>query len=199
MIFMAVGNGGYPGEGVDVDGNPNTCAPQNDCEDGVNNQLSGLFGLMEQFVSANGELITAVAAGDLNLVLEWGSFKGGDVAFDLAVHPAIPDLPMEDCNWQLEKCNFTIQAGSLDPETCEPLVVFRNAVLSNGMITAGGQDSIFIFGVPLSDSADLKLVMRAARLSGNVINGADGPFIVGGLIGGAVRHDDIIATIEQIP
>lgn len=199
MIFVAVGKGGHPGEGVDVDGNPDTCAPQNDCEGGVNNQLSGLFGMMEKFVSANGELTSAIATGDLNLVLEWGNYKGPDIAFDLAVHPATPDLPREECNWQLEQCVFTVQDSTFDPETCEPVVLFKNAVLANGAITAGGPESIFILPVPLSASAELNLIMRAVKIHGSVISGADGPYIVGGLIGGAVRYDDIIAAIQQIP
>lgn len=199
MIFVAVGNGGHPGEGVDVDGNPDTCAPQHDCEAGVNNQLSGLFGVVEKFVNANGELTSAVADGDLNLVLEWRGFKGESVAFNLLVHPATPDLPLENCDWQLESCGFTILEESLDPATCAPLVHFKNAALADGTITAGGPDSIFILRVPLSDSADLKLLLRAARLRGSVIYGAEGPYIVGGVIGGAVRREDMVAAIEQIP
>jgi hypothetical protein len=199
MIFLAVGDGGHPGEGVDVDGDPDTCAPLHDCEAGLNNQLSGLFGVVEDYVSANGELTSALSSGDLNLVLEWGSFKGEDVAFDLTFHPAVPDLPKESCDWQLESCDFSILEESLDPETCLPLVVFHNAVISDGKLTAGETDNIFIFQIPLSDSAQLELVMRVARLEGTVISGADGRYIVGGLIGGAIRRDDIVAAIQQIP
>ncbi len=199
MIFLAVGKGGHPGEGIDVDGDPDTCAPQNDCESGVNNQLSGLFGVVEGFVNANGELTSAVSEGDLNLILEWRDFKGEEVAFDIIVHPAMADLPKENCDWQLESCDFTILPESLDGETCAPHVFFHNAVIQDGRLTAGGPDSIFILRLPLSTSAALELTIQIARIEGNIIYGSDGPYLVGGLLSGAIRRDDIVEAIEQIP
>lgn len=196
---LSVGVGGYPGEALDVDENPGTCAPPTKCEAGLNNQLSGTMVLLENAVDVAGELQGALAGGELNLVLEWREYVGENMAFELRVHPGIPAEPVEKCDGQTETCSYVIAEETLGPGTCIPLVVFLEAQVAGGVLDAGGKDSIFVFRLPLSTSATLLLTARMARITGVVSQEVDGLSISDGLIGGAIRKDELIAALSLIP
>lgn len=65
---LAVGENGQPGSGLDVDGKPGTCAPEDDCSAGIDNGFAGVSILANQFITdalGSGELVVVlVAPGD---------------------------------------------------------------------------------------------------------------------------------------
>ena len=69
---LILGKSGHPGEGLDIDENPDTCAPVEDCSAGIDNQLSSLAAV------AQPGLDEAIIQGTLNLVLEYEELLDGD-------------------------------------------------------------------------------------------------------------------------
>ncbi len=199
ITALAVGQGGHPGQALDIDANPTTCTPPTNCEGGLNNQLSGTLTLLANAVDVDDELSAALAEGDLNVLLEWRGYAGDDQPFELRVHPGIATEIMEKCNGKSQTCAYLIAEETLDPGKCEPFVTFPDAMVANGRLAAGGPDALFVFRLPLSSSATLLLTARMARIEGEITQDAEGTFISDGLIGGAIRKQEFIDAVDLIP
>jgi hypothetical protein len=87
VTAIRVGKSGRPPEGLDVDGNPRTCAPRNDCEAGIDNGFAGVSSAVSLFYDpsiADGSLrlgveLSDTGCGELRLVYLDDS-EGFDVA-----------------------------------------------------------------------------------------------------------------------
>lgn len=194
VATLALGNGGHDGHGLDVDGDPATCAPVDDCDSGIDNQLGALGAIV------NGSLVESLDAGVIMLVLEYEGYAaaGPGNPFNLKMYTARIDPDDEDCDWQTEECIYNIRADSYD-ENCNPLMTFDNAVIaSDGAFTAGGPDGKFILSVPL-----FGLTVQVPVYKARIIGQADvkGGVVLGmeGLIAGAVPKSELLGAVEVIP
>ena len=107
LTSLALGKGGAPGEGLDVDGNPKTCAPASNCSAGIDNSLGALAGV------ANTPLAKAVESGSLVLVFEYKDFKQGPI--QLALYQAGLDPSNATCNGQTQTCVWQVAMSMVDP------------------------------------------------------------------------------------
>jgi len=195
---MAIGAGGHPGEALDVDGDPDTCAPEDDCEQGLNNQLSGLLGQLATFVDANAELAAALEEGKLVLLAEMVDYKGEGTPFVLNMYLGDPSVPKEECDFQTEVCDYLVDPGSFDLVDCSPFITFTSAVVNDGVLTAGGPESLFSLAIPISDELLLTVTANMAQIQGTFVDGSP-PTITEGLVGGAIRKDKLIESVEAVP
>lgn len=199
VVTLAFGKGGLAGEALDIDDNPETCSPVGQCEGGLNNQLSGLVGQMEQFVDSGSELEKALDEGELVLLLEPVSPALDGSTFVLNLLLGETTATKEECDWQTDACAYLVIPDSLAPGTCAPRFHFDNTTIVDGQLRAGGPDAEFAMVVPLSDSFRLEIVVHMARIEGTVVGTDEIEGIVGGIVGGAVRKSSLLEAIDSIP
>ena len=196
---LEMGGGGNPGEALDIDNDPDTCAPADTCQGGLNNQMSGLVGQLAQFVDTDTELATALNEGQIILLLESVGLTTDGSSFGLNGYLGQADQSKEECDFQTEKCEYTILSDSIDPLTCLPLAAFDNARITDGKLTAGGPEMVFVVSLPVSDTVQLKLTALMAQIAGDVLFVSNEMFIQNGIIGGAIRKDSLMEAVDQIP
>lgn len=194
VATLQLGNGGHAGEGLDVDGNAASCAPADDCEDGIDNQLGTLGALV------NASLVDSLDSGVIMLVLEFEGFAQAGLGepFTLKMYTARIDPTDEGCDWQKEECIYNVRADSFDDQ-CQPLMTFANTTIApDGSMLAGGPDSKFILSVPLF-GLTVKVPVYAARIEATTKT--ENGIVVGveGLIAGAVPKSELLGAVEVIP
>lgn len=194
VATLQLGNGGYPGEGLNIDGDASTCAPADDCGEGVDNQL-GMLGAL-----VNGSLVDSLDTGVITLVLEFEGFAATAAGepFTMKMYTARIDPSDEGCDWQTEECIYNVRADSFDDQ-CNPLMTFANATIdADGNMLAGGPDSTFILSVPLF-GLTVKVPVYAARIEGKAMSDAGLITGIDGLIAGAVPKKELLGAVEVIP
>jgi hypothetical protein len=196
---MAIGKGGHPGEALDVDGDPDTCAPADDCEGGLNNQLSGLLGQLAQFVDADAEIAKALDEGSLIMLAENKNMKTDCTEFEMNMFIGEALAEKTVCDFQTALCEFCYKPESLVVDTCKPLIAFPNAKVCDGKLTAGGPEQKFAVSVPISDGVMLTIVANMASMVGDVTGADDAMKIENGIIGAAVRKDAIMEAVDKLP
>jgi len=197
LNYLAIGVGGHAGEALDVDGDPTTCAPDGDCEDGLNNQLSGLLGQLEAFVNVQEELDKALAGGDVLLLAEMVEPKEDGTEFTLNMYLGKNVKPVEECDYQTAACEYYAGKDSFNAVSCKPIIFFENAVLNAGKLHAGGPDDLFSVSIPIQDGVVITVTANMAQVIGDVT--LSPVAIDNGLIGGAVRKDKIMEAVDMLP
>ncbi|MSP92189.1 MAG: hypothetical protein EXR79_10375 [Myxococcales bacterium] len=186
---VLIGSGGKPGEGLDVDENPATCAP-GDCSAGIDNALSALGSF------ANPQLDKAVQSGSLALVLELKEFKQGPI--NLALYSAKLDPKNATCKFMTESCAWRVDPKMLDPVSCKALVGLPGTLVGT-QLKAGGKSTSFPFSIPLQGGAALKVTIYAARVHATVTL-ADGKMTaLDGVLAGAVPKTELVAALDALP
>ena len=199
IAAMTIGKGGHPGEALDVDDNPETCAPADDCEQGLNNQLSGLLSQLEAFVDADAEIAVALEEGSIVLLMEFVSMSNSGSPFTINL---LTGSPVEDrgiCDYQADKCDYLVDVSSFDPVFCDPVISFDNATISDGKLWAGGADYVFVVPVPIQEGFLLVVEAHMAKLSAVVSGSGDTMKLTDGLLGGAVRKDKLMEAVDLLP
>jgi hypothetical protein len=190
LNFIALGDGGKPGEGIDLDQDPATCAPiTQPCSGGINNSLGALAAF------ANSPLADAVTDGDVMLLLEVREKTANTLL--LAAYQGELDPSNPDCDFQSQSCVYLASSLTIDPKTCAPLVALPGTITGN-KIVAGGENSIFPFNLPLG-GASLQITLFGVRFegTGTIVNGK--LTAVEGVLGGAVPKAALSAAIDQLP
>ena len=186
---VLIGSGGKPGEGLDVDENPATCAPGG-CSAGIDNALSALGSF------ANPQLDKAVQSGSLALVLELKDFKQGPVT--LALYSAKLDPKNATCKFLAETCAWKVDPKMLDAVTCKPLVGLAGTLLGT-QLKAGGKGTSFPFSIPLQGGAALKVTIYAARVHATVTLTNGKVTALDGVLAGAVPKSELVAALDALP
>jgi len=192
LTALQFGPDGQPGSGLDVDGDPGTCAPAGKCSAGIDNQLS-LFGSF-----ANQPLQDAFADGGIILLLEHVDFKDTGQLYTLNFLPG-KKVKGDSCNVQTAVCDYLVDGkDAYDETTCVPIISFDNAKIKNGKdLTAGGQGYVFPIFIPL-EGITLEVIVSNAQIVGEVT--LDGGQITSfsGLLAGAVPKQTLLDGIDAI-
>lgn len=191
--LLEIGANGEEGEGLDVDGDPETCAPEGSCSAGVDNQLSILSGLAQEGIDE------ALSSGTLMLFLEFIEPPGGPGVFTLQMHVAVIDETSEDCDWNTEVCAYRIRHDSYD-DACEPPVLFDEVTVAEDGTFATGAGGISIsLNIPLF-GVSVSLPVKNAQLKGTIVWGEAGHVSsMTGLLAGGIPKAELVAAIEGIP
>ncbi len=187
---VAIGTTGFAGDGVDVDQDGATCAPPNQCGDGVDNTL----GIIAPF--ANDPFADAVATGSVLLIMTVDSTTPGPV--NITLFQGELDPANSGCDFQTQTCDYLADTGLFDPATCEPLVSIP-ATLTGDQLVGGGPGTILPFSVPFSADATLDITLFNLRVEATVVTGANGLTAIDGILGGAVPKEQLIEALEGLP
>lgn len=199
LNYMAIGEGGHAGEAADVDGDPATCAPYGDCDAGYDNSMGGLFESLKQFLDVNQELSSLVENGGLNLLAELVTVKYDGSSFGVNMYLAEPVLPKYQCNFQTTKCEYLVDGGAIDLDTCLPFVTFDNAIIVDGVLTAGGFGYEFAWVLPFVPGSPMAVTILNARIVADVQLTAGGELTLVGVIGGAIPKETLIDAVDDLP
>lgn len=194
IIKLRVGDGGYPGEALNIDNDLKTCSPDGQCELGLDNSLmlAGEFideTIKENLSSTETELVFLAEMVD--------PFNGGE--FTLNIYYGGLSFDDQDCDYMTQTCTYQVSSLSLTP-LCDPQVAFDNVILEDGVIKGGGSGYIFPFKATFNNGESTETVLYAAKLEAQVILDDDGNVLtLKGVFGGAITKENLIALIEAIP
>ncbi|MCB9730155.1 MAG: hypothetical protein H6744_12680 [Deltaproteobacteria bacterium] len=195
VISLLMAGDANPGSGLDVDGDPLTCAPE-PCGGGVDNALSVIAALM------NEPLNEALASAAVLYVVDLDKATLDGQEFPMAVLDSELTLQSQfsGCDFQSETCSYTPTQFSYGP-SCEPYFGLPNATIVNGELRAGGKGYVMTMALALGGGVFIALTIVDAQVRGVVKLGGDGTQIVGltGVIGGATPKKQLISTIAALP
>ncbi len=190
LTAVDIGNGGKPGEGLDIDNNPATCAPDGSCSGGIDNALGALAGVV------NAQLDKAVASGSVTLLVEYKDFKQGPIS--LALYQGKLDASNATCDVQTQSCAYDVSPSMMDLKKCTPLVSMPGTLAGNALV-AGGPGTNFPFNIPIQAGVNLAVTIYGARLVGTVELSAGKVTTITGILGGAVPKDQLMSAIDALP
>jgi hypothetical protein len=198
LTSIALGEGGYVGEGLDIDGNPATCAPSDSCSDGIDNAFAALSEVAEAVagVAINDEMAANTKAGWVMLVVELRNINGNDL--ELAIYQAGLDPANAGCKFQKTTCSYWATADMLDEETCQPSVLLP-ATLIGTKISAGGPGTKLPFEIPFQGGIMLKIVLYDLSFEGSVDLANDEVVSLTGILGAAIPKEDLESAILALP
>ena len=184
---FAAGVSGNPGQGVDVDGNPDTCSPQGSCLQGIDNQLGSIAWLL------NPGYTESVGLGDFTIMLE---DRDADFPENMSLYTG--KLADSSCDMETSECGVVFFDESITA-TCLPVGTLQTPVMTGVALSAGGPDSIvpirLIFGqlqIPIS------LYMAKIRATAE-LDDMGHPQTLSGMLGGCIIKNDLRTAIEDIP
>ncbi len=191
FTVLNIGLNGQTGEGLDVDGDPGTCFPPDNCCCGVDNSMSKFAAL------ANPKIDEAIVGGDLFFLLQYSPAAYADGReFSLVPWPA--KLVNEGCDFMATSCDYLVDGAGFDVD-CTPLVTLPNARIQGTALTAGGVGYNFPFNLPLLEGIELQITLYNATIRGTVTLSGQEPTSVSGILAGAVPKQQILDAINAIP
>ncbi|MBM4345199.1 MAG: hypothetical protein FJ100_17655 [Deltaproteobacteria bacterium] len=195
LTQFLIGNSGKAGQGIDVDGDAKTCAPEGNCADGVDNSAAVLSGFL------NTPLINGVSEGTLTFVAEFAGYVGEGVPFTLNLYYAemAQESEQAGCKKNADVCKWLVGQSGLTAQ-CKPKFSFSDATVKNGKLNAGTKDTVFAMDADLLGAKNATLYVKGARIQGAVEFAADKKSIVGvqGVLGGAVPQAAVIDMINAV-
>lgn len=195
---FSLGQSGFPGQGLDIDGRPETCAPTQSglgespwCSDGIDNEVSVAEALANSVAQ---QLLQDFTWG--TFLLDFSRYDGTEEPFDLPVFVGVARQQDGPCNFQEETCSYDLPYWNFTP-SCSPDAVLPNARIVGDRLTAGGPGTQYTFRTwvhgPVSFSVhDLQVDGRIVR-RGDRIAGLAGD----SLAGGALRVADALMLLDQ--
>ena len=157
------------GNGLDVDEDPTTCAPDGECAAGIDNALAVLASIV------NEPLADAVAEGQSIYVVDLQHAVNDGTEFPLNIYEAAQteDSVSAGCDPQAGACEYTASQASFGPD-CVPHVAVDNATIDGDSLKAGGPGNVMTIMFPLQDGVFLPLTVANAKISGTVTWTDDG-------------------------
>jgi len=198
MFKLRVGDGGYPGEALNVDNDLKTCSPDGNCEQGLDNSLMLAGDFIDQTIEEN----LANAGDDVSPLIFVAELVGpsfGGEEFVMNLYYAGLSSQNPECNFMEEICIYQASSLNFNP-LCVPQITFDNAHIEDGVLTAGGSGYIFPFKMNFVNGKKAEVVLYSAGVEADVVIDEDVNVIaVNGVFGGAVTKENIIELIEAIP
>ena len=195
LTQFQIGTSGNPGDGIDVDGDPKTCAPDGDCSAGIDNAASVLSFIVNQ------PLIDSVNNGQFTFVAEMAGYQGENIPFTLNLYYANMDISSKNvtCDQQKDVCNWLAMQTAFTAG-CLPKFSFKDALVKNGVLTAGGSDTLFAMDASLLGAKNATLYVKGARVEAKVTFTPDGKAVQGmaGALGGAVPSPVVVDIINAM-
>jgi len=188
LTSVAIGDSGHPGQGLDVDQKPATCAPEGTCSGGIDNQLSVIPSL------ANTSLADPVTSGQVMLGVELSSLATSPV--EVAFYQA--RLVAAGCNHMTQTCDYLVDRAFLDALTCEPVARIA-ATVSGNTLTGGGPGTSLPFEIPFDEDTALQVVIANLRIQATLTRSGGEVTGLTGVLGGAVPKQTLLDGIGNLP
>jgi hypothetical protein len=193
---------GHPGDGIDLDMNPLTCAPTGDCSGGVDNFLGLLSSLVPDI---NTSIAAALSSGDIHIILEIDDLADGNQlvnGYQGELDDGDPGC--SSVNSGAEVCNYVVSGVDLDTRTCDKQADINFPVTISGLpaspaaVNGGGPQSSFTIAVPVL-GIELALTVRNVQLVSSVVHSGGVVQSATGILGGAIIHRQLKQTINSLP
>ena len=197
MTLFNVGENGFPGSGLDMDGSASTCAPMQGgapplCSGGIDNAMA-LLGLM-----GNPSLVQAIAEGTMNLIFELNGYDDSGCPFNVDFFPGIRVSGEPGCV-SGGGCEYAINEEAFDEETCIPVSSVGDAFIWDGDLSAGETgEHTYMFDAVIVGLHILLPVLHP-RIEAQVQFFGGEPTAIDGVLGGIVRKEDFYYAFEVIP
>ncbi len=193
IIALRVGDGGFPGEALNVDNDLKTCSPQGNCEQGLDNSLVVAGDFIDETIEQNlynleNPLIFAAEMVEPD-------FEGSEFLLNIYYATLADSNPA--CDFQHEVCEYDVSGLNFSP-LCENQVTFDNAKIADGVLTAGGSGYIFPFKASFANGEKAETVLYAAKVQATVTEGGK-VTAMDGVIGGAITKENLVELIMAIP
>lgn len=193
VTSLSISASGNPGDGLDLDQNPSTCAPQTNCSSGVDNSLGPIASL------GNSDIQKGLDSGQILLLFEHRGLRTDGKPYTLALYAGKGlDPSNPSCDFQHDKCKYLVDSASFDAD-CNPKVAFDNAKIVSGKLTAGGKDYSFPFELPLLGNVTLTINLYYARIEAQVTVVGNEVKAIQGILGGAVPKQELKDAIMALP
>ena len=157
------------------------------------NSMSGIGGL------ANDSLQGSLDKGDINLLFEHHGIKTNGAVYELAVFLGDLAPGFEQCDFAGAYCGYAVKEDSLDPDSCQAVVLFDNASIFQGKLVAGGPAFTFPWQIPFSEQTTLNITLFSATLHADVTVKQGLVTSLSGILGGAIPKESFLAAIEAVP
>jgi hypothetical protein len=182
---------GQPGSGLDIDDNPMTCAPSNNCGGGIDNELSVLASLV------NPGITDSIEDGVVKWVIDLRRATRDGTEFPLSIYDS--GLAFDNfCNYQGEVCDYDVAPLSFDAN-CDPYFLFDNARIDGNRLTAGGSGQLISMVLPLVGGSLLAVTIAEARTEATLTFNAQGDIIaMNGIIAGAIPKAQLIEAVREL-
>ncbi len=194
---LSLATGGFPGEALDVDDDPETCAPAGACEGGLDASFANILIQTDQYVDMEQAYAAHLEAGDLVVLVELREGADGAIAA-IDLYHGHTTTPLADCDWQTEACNYAVDPSSMHIPTCGPAWHFNAVAVDGDQLAAWGEDARFLVPLPLfSPTALVPLQLDHAQLRATLR--ADGVALDAGILAGAVHKQDLLDSMDSWP
>ena len=193
LVTLGLGATGHPGDGLDIDESPDTCAPaapEGSCSEGVDNSLAELAPIFEDLLQEDLDTLEIVLLADLPGFNTTGEPFGLRV-FEGEGMPACVDDP--------QSCSFRVQLHSFGPD-CEPNVELGGARMTGKVVELGGLDATIRLPLPIPDQDPLPRV-EVHRVHVRMEIELDGDRITGAtaILGGATSKQALLDLLPIVP
>jgi hypothetical protein len=200
---------GHPGDGLDLDNDPDTCAPSyGECSEGIDNKLGRFVHEIRSWIGLNAMLSRAIQDGLRLPLIDAHGWNVNGSPFFLHVYRGKSEQP--DCDLTTDLCEFSVLLDSFDPETCAPTTTILNASFDGQILTAGGLDqemTVWVDGAflsmhdpegPENYGPVMPLTLHRVHLVAEV-HGQGIDMTWNGVWAGAIRKLDIMNLIDNLP
>ena len=194
---LDIGAGGKTGQALNIDGDTETCSPDGNCTEGLDNQLSALVDDLKEVFDVSVELGEALNNGDIVMLFELVKPDFSGKPFPLAIYFGKPVAPIEQCNYQASYCEYLVEVESFDLTACTPFILFDNAVIEGEILRAGGPKHIMT-GEFQVGGVNIPVSLHKLHLTATTAFGADGKLTLKeGVLAGAIPKNMLMDAIDQ--
>ncbi len=204
---VSISGDGQPGSGLDVDDNPETCAPVGNCAAGIDNAMAAVANAI------NAALKVGLETGGAVMIAEIRDFKTEGTPFVLSLYEGFPDWSSKpNCDLVKDVCDYQVSWWSFDAK-CIPTVYLENVVVDSyeltdpdkeiyhGTMHGGGTEDIFVLQLPLSQADQpVPFFIVNGKFQGEftVYGDPSKNMVMTGIFAGAVPMDSLIDTIMNV-
>ena len=197
LNLQGIGAGGHPGEALDIDDDPGTCAPPEDCSDGRDHSLSSVTQEPTGLIDLLAELRPLVWDDEAVLLLAHaGPFQPETFYLLLGTREGMDT----SCDTQAELCGYLLRPELMDATTCDPLVRFEltSSGEGSGMPGFGEEFSLQVQVIP--DYAPHILRVWRPGFTAKLDDWAgDDQTWQEGVLGGAFHKQDLLEIVDALP
>lgn len=200
LTSLQLSTGGQAGMGLDLDFDPLTCAPAEDCDGGVDNALALLFKILESELDVSGYAMDLMDVGDLVILADLDGLDLAGAVFAVPLHDGVPTEPIDTCDLQLEICGFDLLDSGFDFETCEPTRIFDACYVDGGRLIIEKKDGPLPVTLRLAEGEEVIAWVHWARIEVPVEVGPDGGLSLTAwpVLGGAIQEAALLKIAEEL-
>jgi len=185
---LQISGASQAGHALDIDEDPDTCAPIGDCIDGLDNGFAATADLVPTlFELLNSLLASSLQEGTLVILMDPLDTVTEGEEFLLQFYSGAPVAGRNTCDWQTEACEYLVDPASYNYDTHSP-GVNAEGLLAEGHLIAGGAGALFLFNVDVVEGLVIPFLFLEvhieadATLDGNKISSLEN-----GVLGAAVE------------